>query len=250
MKKYSLLILSFLLAVFVLAACGDKDEEESKEPADDGQGAEMQEPDLEDIPKVVAEVNGEEISKEDFENMYQQQFQNQMMQAQMSGQEIDEDALKKQTAEGMVGQELLVQEANNRFEKADEDDVDKLIEDLIEQSGSESKEDLIAQFDEQGIDEDEFMSEVEKQVKIDQLMDEEAGDLEPSEDEVKEAYEAMKSQQEEMMEGAEDGEAEEIPEFDEMKPQIEDQLKQQKQAEEMQNIVDKLREDADVTVHI
>src|SRR5699024_10494739 len=250
MKKYSLLILSFLLAVFVLAACGDKDEEESKEPADDGQGAEMQEPDLEDIPKVVAEVNGEEISKEDFENMYQQQIQNQMMQAQMSGQEIDEDELKKQTAEGMVGQELLVQEANNRFEKADEDDVDKLIEDLIEQSGSESKEDLIAQFDEQGIDEDEFMSEVEKQVKIDQLMDEEAGDLEPSEDEVKEAYEAMKSQQEEMMEGAEDGEAEEIPEFDEMKPQIEDQLKQQKQAEEMQNIVDKLREDADVTVHI
>src|SRR5699024_9991708 len=171
-----------------------------------------QEPDLDDIPKVGAEVNGEEISKEDFTSMYEQQFQNQMMQAQMTGQEVDEDDLKKQTAEGRVGQELLVQEANSRLDEGDGDDVNELGDALLQQSGMKSKDDILEQFEEQGIDEKEFMSEVENQIKIEQLMEEEAGDFEPSDAEIEEAYEMMKEQQEQMTEGQED--AEEVPELD------------------------------------
>lgn len=87
MSKKWLLGLSLALSVFVITACSNGDEEakddkeESKtqeEAQGDGEGAEqpeMPKPDLEDIPEVVAEVNGEEISKEEFETTYQAQFQ-------------------------------------------------------------------------------------------------------------------------------------------------------------------------------
>ncbi|MDS8765667.1 SurA N-terminal domain-containing protein, partial [Streptococcus pneumoniae] len=84
---------------------------------------EMPEPDLEGIPEVVAEVNGEEVSKEEFETAYTGQFQQAAMQAQMSGQEIDQNQLKTQLAESMVGQKLLVQEAENQELTASDEEV-------------------------------------------------------------------------------------------------------------------------------
>src|SRR5690625_6502716 len=90
-------MLSLILSIVALSACGNKDDAGENNTELGGQEAEMPEPDLENIPSIVAEVNGEEITKEDFVGMYQQQFQQQMLQAQMSGQEVDEDSLKKQT---------------------------------------------------------------------------------------------------------------------------------------------------------
>lgn len=244
MKKITVLLMSLLLTAVVLSACGDKDDKKKDDAENDAQEMELPEPDLEGIPDVVAEVNGEEISKEDFEMIYTQQFQQQALQAQMSGQEVNEDEMKEQTADGLVGQRLIIQEANDRFSKVSEEDVDKTIDDVLEQSGLESKDDLMAQLDEQGIDKDEFMSEIESQVKINQLIAEEAGDFEPTEDELKEAYEQSKKQQEEA------GVEEELPKFEEVKDQLKEQLTQQKEAEEVNTIVEKLRKDADITIHI
>ena len=108
----------------------------------------------------------------------------------------------------------------------------------------ESKDELLAAFKEQGMDEKEFMSQIETQVKVDKLIDKQAGDIDPSEDETKEAYETMKAQQEEA------GSEEELPKYDEIKPQLEEQLKQQKRAEATQSYVEKLRKDADVKVYL
>ena len=242
MKKISLLLLTFLLSIAVLAACGDKDNDNAEN--NDNQEAEMPEPDLKGIPDVVAEVNGEKINKDDFEGMYQQQFQQSALQAQMSGEEIDQDELKKQTAEGMVGQELLIQEANDRFKDVSEDDVNDTVDDVVKQNGMESKDELLDAFKEQGMDEDEFMSQIETQVKVDKLIAEESGDTEPTKDEVKDAYETMKKQQEEA------DSDEEIPEYDDVKSDLKAQLQQQKEAEATQKYVDKLRKDADVTINI
>src|SRR5699024_9438089 len=110
----------------------------------------------------------------------------------------------------------------------------------VEQNGMESKDELVEALEEQGMDEDEFMEQIETQVRVDKLLEEESGDLEPSEDEVKEAYEDMKKQQEEA------DSDEDVPEFDEMK----DQLKQQNQQEVTEDLVAKLREDADVKIHL
>src|SRR5699024_10439920 len=110
LRKKCCFMLSLVLIIGILAACGADNKEDK---ANDEQG-EMLEPNLEGIPDIVADVNDGEVTKEDFEATYQQQFQQMAMQAQMSGQnmdEIEQDELKEQTADGLVGQELLMQEA-------------------------------------------------------------------------------------------------------------------------------------------
>ena len=209
-------------------------------------GEEMPEPDLEGIPDVVAEVNGEEIHKEDFEAAFAGQYQQAAMQAQMMGQPVDEEMIKEQVLESMVGMELLIQEAENSGFEATEEEKEELLENIAEQNGL-SRDEFLAALEEQGMDEEEVMSQLETQVKIDQLIARETGDIEPTDEELEEAYDMMVEQQEAM---AEEGEETDIPSFEEIKPQLEEQLKAQKQSEATQMLVEELREDADVTIHL
>lgn len=259
LNKKWLLSLSLAVLMAVMAACGDTDEsaednnedseaqeEEQEEPAEGSEAApEMPEPDLEGIPDVVAEVNGEEISREEFETTYQGQFQQASMQSQMTGQEVDQDQLKGQVAESMIGSELLVQEANNSDYDASEEEIDKTLDELVEMNQLESQDEFMTAMEEQGMAEEELMSQLELQVKVDKLIADEAGDMEPTEEELQELYDQFSAQQEQM--GGEDGEEAEVPSFEEMKPDLEQQLKNQKEAEASQTLVEKLREDADVT---
>lgn len=251
-KKWTLMIFSILI-IAALAACSDKDNDNdnnknnTNQNPNEGSSEALPEADLDGIPDVVIEINGEEITKDDFSSMYEQQFQQHAMQAQMMGQDmndIDQDQLKQQTAEIMIGQNLLIQEANNRIKDVSEDDINDTIDQLLEQTGIESKDDLLALFEEQGMDENEFNSQIETQVRVDQLIAEISKDLEPTEEETKETYEMIKAQQEEV------GSEEEFPEFDEIKSDLEEQLKEQKKAEETETLVESLREDADVTIHL
>ncbi|SFB05186.1 peptidyl-prolyl cis-trans isomerase SurA [Lentibacillus halodurans] len=253
MKKFIMLMLALSLAV-VLAACngddaedneGNNSEEENQDEQASGQ-QEMPEPDLEGIPDVVAEVNGEEITKEEFESTYEGQFQQMAMQSQMTGQELDQDQLKQQLAEGMVGTELITQEADKRDYSASDEDVDETLSELAEQNGLESKDEFMTALQDQGMGEDEIISQVKTQVKIDKLIAEESGDTEPSEEELKETYDQFKAQQEQM---SEDGE-QEVPSFEEMKPELETQVKNQKETEATQTIIEQLRENADVTINL
>ncbi|WP_173917594.1 SurA N-terminal domain-containing protein [Halobacillus sp. Marseille-Q1614] len=248
--------LSLLLVAFValLAACnsdsksseGNKEGEEAKqeESAQEGEQQKMPEPDLEGIPDVVAEVNGEEINKKEFTETYEPQFQQMAMQSQMSGQEVDQDQIKKQVAESLVGQELLVQEAEKQGYEATEEKTNKTLEDLAKQNQMESKDEFLSALKEQGMEEKEVMSQIEMQVKVDQLVAKEAGDTTPSEEEMKKMYDQMKSQQEKA------GGEGEIPSYEEAKPGLEQQLKSQKEAEAVQKLVKQLREEGDVKVHI
>ncbi|SDI00619.1 SurA N-terminal domain-containing protein [Alteribacillus persepolensis] len=259
MSKKWLLSAAFAISISMLAACGGDEgeegnggEENAQEETEQGEGqgegqgqeqAEMPEPDIDSVPDVVAEVNGESITKEEFTTTYESQFQRAAMQSQMTGQEVDQDQLKQQVAEGMVGTELLIQEAGDRGFEASEEDVNQLVDELVEQNGMESQDDLFAAFEEQGMSEDEIMSQIETQVKIDQLIAEEAGDVEPTEEELQEAYDQTTAQQEQM--GVED-----IPSFEEMKADLTEQVKMQKENEAAQTLIEQLREDADVTVHV
>lgn len=259
-KKW-FLSLSLGVSVVALAACGGADEaaentnEEPKTqeeaPAENSEGnkgaeqPQMPEPDLGGIPDVVAEVNGEEVTKEEFETTYTGQFQQAAMQAQMSGQEIDQNKLKKQVAESMVGQKLLIQEAGNRNLNASEEDVNNTLDELAKQNGLESKDEFLTALEEQGMAKDEVMSQVETQVKVDQLLAEETGDVKPTDEEIQGLYDQMKAQQKEM-----GGEEQELPPFEEIKPQLEEQVKMQKEGEAAQTLVAKLRENADVTVNL
>src|SRR5699024_6414184 len=105
---------------------------------------------------------------------YQQQFQQMAMQAQMSGQNMDErdqDELKEQTADGLVGQELHMQEANDRVSDISDDDIDETMDKVVEQNGMESKDELVQTIEKQRIDEDQITKQIETQVRIDKRIE-------------------------------------------------------------------------------
>ncbi|WP_216829746.1 SurA N-terminal domain-containing protein [Alkalihalobacterium elongatum] len=255
-------MLGLLLAglVSVTAACGDVDQSAENNEGSDlqeelaaedeaapvaGEMPEVPEPDLEGIPDVVAEVNGQEISKEEFEATYVGQFTQAAMQSQMFGQELNQDELKQQIIESLVGQELLIQEAKKAGFEATEEDVSKTLDEIVAQYGLGSKEEFMTAIEEQGMDETEVISQLETQVKVDKLIARETGDIDPSEQELKEFYEQILAQQAQM--GADESE---IPSFEDIKNELKEQMKVQKQNEAAQVLVGKLREEADVTIHI
>lgn len=266
MKKW-LTMISLAATMLAVSACGDEsaegengegaengesqtaEEGQASEGAEGGEAPEMPEPDLEDVPDVVAEVNGEEITKDEFEQVYTGQFQQASMMQEMTGEEVNEDELKQQIADGMVSERLLIQEAENRDISASEEDVDAMISEITEANGMESEEDFFAAMEESGMSEDDIRAELEKQVKVEGLIAEEAGDVEPTDEELQEAYdEQIAAREEAQSEG--EGEETEPPAFEDVKPQIEEQLVREKEAEAAQGLSEDLREDADVTVNL
>jgi hypothetical protein len=101
-RNRTVLGLSLAASLIALGACGgggDESggagaaEEPTSESSETAGTEESDGPDLEGIPDVVAEVNGEEVTKEEFVPIYEAQFQQAASQAQMTGQAPDEDAL-------------------------------------------------------------------------------------------------------------------------------------------------------------
>ncbi|TWT03292.1 peptidylprolyl isomerase [Planococcus sp. CPCC 101016] len=241
-------------SMVALAACGGENAEETNEEAapqeeaadqeaENAEQPEMPEPDLEGVPDIVAEVNGEEISKEEFESAYTGQFQQLAMQAQMAGQEVDQTQLKEQIAESLVAQKLLVQETENQEITASEEQVNTALEELAKQNGLESSEEFLAALEEQGISEEEVMEQVEAQVKVEQLIASETGEINPTDEEIQTVYDEAQAQQEESG-------GEELPAFEEVKPQLEEQVRMQKEGEATQTLIAQLREEADVTINL
>ncbi|MCA0972496.1 SurA N-terminal domain-containing protein [Halobacillus litoralis] len=251
-------ILSLLLVAFValLAACSDGGEEagnnnESTDNQEESQEQEQQqpempEPDVENVPDVVAEVNGTEITKEEFTTTYESQFQRAAMQSQMMGQELDQEQLKTQVAESLVDQELILEEAKNRDFTVSEEDVNKEIESLVEQQQQmESKEDFFATFEQQGMSKEDVTGLIENQILLNKIIEDEAGgSLQPTEEEIQESYDQFVAQQEQANAEAE------VPSLEEVKPSIEQQLVRQKENEVYQTLAQSLREGADVTINL
>ena len=251
MPKKFLLSIAAVAAAFSLAACGaDGDDEQATEdaPQSQEQGDQaMPEPELDDIPDVVAVVDGEEISGDAFAESYEAQFQQLTMQAAMTGQEPDQDQLKGQALEMMVNSELLVAEAEDQGFSASEDDVDEYLEDMAEANGMESTEELTEELQAQGLSEDRIRQDLENQVMIDQVV--ETLDVEePSDEELQEMYDAQVEQLEAMNEQVEEDQAQEAPAFEELEPELEEQVTQQNENEVIAALLDDLREDADIEI--
>jgi peptidyl-prolyl cis-trans isomerase SurA len=241
-------------AMLTLSACGGgdsdsadagKDASSSASPSDGADASAGAEPDLEGIPDVVAEVNGEEVTKEEFTPIYEAAFQQAAMQAQMSGEAPDQEALKKQTVDDLVDTELLVQEADARGLSVSDEDIDAELSDLAEQNQMGSAEELLAAVEKQGVTEEQARSQVETQVLVEQLVADEDGSAEPTEKELRAIYAQAKQQQ------AQSGQTgQKIPPFAEVREQIEEQARSQQVGEVAQALVDGLRKDADITVNL
>jgi peptidyl-prolyl cis-trans isomerase SurA len=239
-------------ALLFLTACGGGDSSADKDATSDeptsqapSDGEQAAGPDLTGIPDVVAEVNGEEVTKDEFVAVYESQFQQAAAQAQMGGEQPDEDALKEQTANNLVDTELLAQEADARGIEVTDEDVDAELESLAKANQFGSADEFIAALEEQGTTEEQALSQVELQVLVEQLVADESGPFEPTEKELRAVYAEAKQQQ------AQAGDqAQKIPPFAEVRSQLEEQAQTEHVGTVAQEMVDELRKDADITINL
>jgi peptidyl-prolyl cis-trans isomerase SurA len=247
-----LLTAALVTSAALLGGCSAPGDAPEDAPASDTAAASaapeqaaLPEPDLEGIPEVVAVVNGTEISRELFTTTYQGQFSQAAAQAQAGGQEVDQDQLKTTVADNLVSTELLRQEADRRGIEASPEAQAAVIDDLLESNQLGSEEELRAAAAEQGLDGAAFDRQLTDQVKLDALIAEEAGDTTPTDQEIQEAYDAVVAQQQE---GGATAAA--VPPLEDVRPQVEEQLRGGKTSEATQALIGQLREDAEITVNL
>ena len=224
-----------------------KDASASTSPSADASAdaAEGPQPDLDAIPDVVAEVNGEEVTKDEFVPIYEAAFQQAAAQAQMSGEAPDEEALRKETADNLVDTELLMQEAESRGLEVTDEAVDAELTDLAEQNGMKSAEELLKAVEAQGVSADQAREQVETQALVEQLVADENGPIEPTDKELRAIYDQAKQQQ-----AASGGGGQEFPPFAQVRDQLEEQAMSQETGRVATALVDGLRKDADITINL
>lgn len=166
------LFLAFALTVTFTACAGDSDNEDSA----DAQNSE----------NVVAVVNGNEISREAFD----QQLEAQMQQYQAQGMEIDEDqrsAIEEQLLDQLVARELLLQDGEERGIAPDEDDIEAQLEQIRSQFPSEDAfEEALEQ---QNLTLEEIESDIAEQMIIEEILESDVlSDSDIGEDAAREFY--------------------------------------------------------------
>ena len=237
-------------SMVVLSACGgsgdsssDADDASASESPSASASAEAGGPDLTGIPDVVAEVNGEEVTKEEFVPLYQAAFQQAAAQAQTSGQAPDEEQIKQQTADELVSTELLAQEAESRGLEVSDDDIDAELEDLAQQNQMGSADELLAAIEQNGMSEEQARDQVATQVLVEQLVEDEGGSTTPSEKELRAIYAQAKQQ-------AAGQEGQQIPPYAQVRDQIAEQARSEQVGKVAQSLIEDLRKDADITINL
>lgn len=225
-----------------------------------GQGQDGQDqgkPDTSDIPDPVATVNGEKVTKDEFVSTYESQYQQAQMQQQQTGQKVDDGDLKKQVAEQLVGNHLLLQAADKAGIKASDKDVDKTLDELAQQNGLGSADELVKALKQQGTDEDEVRQNAASQYELNTYIDKKAKISEPGEKELKKQYKQLKAQQEQQQQtqkgqgGDQQGQQQQkVPPFEQVKGQLADQAMSQQRNDAATKIVKDLQKDADVKVKL
>ncbi|WP_457205165.1 SurA N-terminal domain-containing protein [Nocardioides sp. P5_C9_2] len=242
----TVLVPALAAAVLSLTACGgggsDGDSASSSQEksgdADAAAGA-----DLEGVPDVVAEVNGEEITKDEFAPIYQAQLQQATAQAQAGGEQPDEEALQKQTVDNLINTELLSQEAESRGIEVTDQDVDDELAKLAEQNQLGSAEELLKALDDQGTTEDQARAQIETQVMVERLVDDEVGSADISEKQLRSLYRQAKQQAQQQ---AQAGQPQEIPPFEKVRTQLQERAESDRVGTVAQSLIEDLRKDADI----
>ncbi len=243
LRKLTYLLITGLLIV-VLAACGGNEESSNNDKKQDDtkteeKAGEQKQPEVDKVEKdkVVATVNGKEIKGEDFNALYSQ---SQMQYVQM-GQEVPKDQLKqmkKQVAESMVGQELILQAAQEEGIKASDDKINEELENV--KKGFEDEKKFEEALKKSDMTMDDLKKEIAKNIQYTKYIDQEIKVDEVSEKEMKEYYEKAKEQ----------GSSEEMPAYEDVKPQIKEGLEGEQKNKKTQELIDKLKKDADVKINI
>jgi glutaredoxin-related protein len=250
MKK---ILVSLLLITVLMVPTAVMAQEMNGEPADPNLGQNL------NANQVVATVNGEEISSQ---QLSQQANVNQILQ-QVS--QVDQqlaqllasseagktvlNELQKAKLDSLIDNVLLEQaaeESDISLSQAEKDEIYEQQKSQILQQNQMDQEQFLSILEQQGYEDEAAYKEEfsnNPQIKINKLIEEEVlANIEISEEELQQAYEENKDA------FAQSGQ--ENTSFEDLKPQLEQMLKQQKQSQAINQYLSELREDAEIEKNI
>ncbi|MGM0482290.1 MAG: SurA N-terminal domain-containing protein [Patescibacteria group bacterium] len=188
--------------------------------------------------EVLAKVDGEAITKSDIEPTLER------MKGQYSAQGIDiseeegmEDMLLYQAVQNHVQQKLLLDHAKKEELEVEDSDIQDEFDQIT--GDFENQEQLDAALDQAGMTEDEFKEEIRISLLAQLIAEDEGIDLEVSEEDIEERYEQYQAQM-----------GEEAPPLEEVRDQIETELKNQKVDGILAGLIEELREERDVEMMV
>ncbi|MFN2340759.1 MAG: SurA N-terminal domain-containing protein [Halanaerobium sp.] len=209
--------------------------------------------------EVVATVNGDEITSQQLaqqanvDQILQQVSQVDQQLAQLlssseAGNTVLEE-LQKAKLDGLIDNVLLEQaaeESDITLTQAEKDEIYEQQKEQILEQNQMDEEQFLSVLEQQGYEDEAAYKEEfsnNPQIKINKLIEEEVlENIEVSEEEMQEAYEENKDA------FAQSGQ--EDTSFDDLKPQLEQMLKQQKQSQAINQYLEDLREDAEIEKNI
>lgn len=181
---------------------------------------------------AVAIVNGEEIPRSTYDNIYAQ------LQT-MAGGQASAEQLQQEALDTVINDELLLQAIAEANVTVDDAEVDQQIQSLVEQSGGEEafNEQLAAA----NLSREELRAQVREQLQAEQFIATNVAldDIDVSEEAVTDFYDQIV---------AANGEA--VGSLEDLRVQIEQQLVSQEQRALVQAFLDELRAEADVEILI
>lgn len=249
---------AFTALLFAAAACGSGSSDtptaaSSPSPARSAaaqqhgsQGAAQAKPDLSGVPRVVATVDGHPITRAAFSQVYVAEFRQAAAQQQATGSAVDQDRLKKQTVDTMVGTELMVQEAHRKGIGAPKQAVDQTLRSAAQQNGMKSPDQLMSALEKQGMSARQVRTQVADQILVGKVVSAEAGSTTPTRQELKALYRRLVAQQQQQA----GGKKVETPPFSQVEGQLAQQVKAQKQSAATQSLVQRLRRHAHVIINL
>jgi hypothetical protein len=223
-KKYKLVFAALVVAL-LLVACGKSEE---KEPdADQETGVDLEIKDEEKVPEddVVAVVNGEDVFGKTYNLVYAQlkMFSGQF------GEEVDTDEIKEATMDSLIDRQILMQEASTKGIEVSKETADSEFA-TLKSENEENLTDLLEQFQ---MTEETFKEQLQFELTLTEYKDKEIT-VSVTDKEIEEYYEKAKEGNDE------------IPEFDEIKAELKDNIEQQKRDEALQQKIDEVRKKAKI----
>lgn len=191
---------------------------------------------------AVATVNGQEISSERLQEQLDS-FRNSTGTQAEQFNNLSETRQQEILLEGIINTELQLQAAEGAGVTVSDEEVESELQASIEQIGEEEFQNRLEQ---NGITREEVRDDLRDQMIISAYIEQEAGgEISATDEEIQQLYQQFTAQSQQT--GNEDAE---VPSLDELRPQIEQAVVQQKQQEIALQLLDQARENADIEVMI
>lgn len=224
MRKTILTLVGLVSLFLILAACGNEEAETEEELV-------ISEEEKLSEDELVVTVNEDEVKGVTYNLVYAQL----KLHALQTGQDVSDDEIKEKTIESLIDRQLLMQQADEEGMLVSEAEAKEEL-DLLKEENQEGLDTLLEQFQ---ITEELFKHQLVFELTMNEyLVKKIEVEVEVTEEDVEEAYEEIKA------------ENEDIPELTEIYDTLKGQVEATRTNEMLEEKINALKDESDIEVHI